>query len=95
MSMFSPLGSLNRTIAESGSASVSRTRTSSVRSRHLGSICAPVDEHVDAGDVLLGRHRRRHQPSSLGRLSARPRRRWSGFSMPLASAIARHVVASP
>jgi hypothetical protein len=57
----------------------------------------PGDEDVDARDVLLGLGcpTDRHQSSSLGRLSGRPRRRWSGFSIPLASAITRQSVASP
>ena len=50
-----------------------------------------VDGDGDAGDVIGGVG---HQPSSLGRLSARPRW-WSRFSMPLASAIERQTVASP
>ena len=59
---------------------------------HLGAQLGPADEDADAGDVLGAAG---HQLSSLGRLSARPRRRWSGFSMPLASAIERQTVASP
>ncbi len=94
-STISPVGSPIRRIAESGRASVSRTRTSTSASRNLGSTSRAVDHHGDARDVLLRAGGGRHQPSTLGRLSARPRRRWSGFSIPLASAIARHVVASP
>ena len=92
VSTFSPPGSVIRTVAESGSAMVSRTRTSASRSRYFGVELRARDEDADARDVLLGVG---HQPSSLGRLSARPRRRWSGFSMLLASAIERQTVASP
>jgi hypothetical protein len=57
--------------------------------RELGA----VDHDLDAGRRV--RVRVRHQPSTSGRESAVPRRRRSGSSIPLASAIVRHVVASP
>ena len=54
---------------------------------------AAVDEDREARDVLCCLCR--HQPSSFGRLSAVPRRRWSGFAISFASAIARQTVGSP
>ena len=93
VSMLLPSGSATRIVAELGSSSVSRTRTSSIVSRIFGSSCAPPASTSTPATCFSACGG--HQPSSLGRLSARPRRRCIGFSIPLASAIARHVVASP
>ena len=79
----------------SGSVSESTTLTSISRVAPLRVQRRAVDEHVDAGDVLLCACGRRHQFSSVGSDSELPRRRCSGLSTPLASAISRQRVASP
>ena len=90
--MFSPFGSLIRTSAMSGSVSVSTTLTSISRVAPLRVQRRAGDEDVDAGDVLLGAV----PPSAsvLQRAAATasvPRRRCSGLSTPLASAISRQL----
>ena len=79
----------------SGSVSESTTLTSIVSVAPLRVERRAVDEDVDAGDMLLCLGRGRHQFSSAGSESELPRRRCSGLSTPLASAISRQRVASP
>ena len=79
----------------SGSVRLSTTLISIIALRHFGSSVGAGDEDVDAGDVLLCVGGRRHQFSSAGSASELPRRRCSGLSTPLASAISRQRVASP
>ena len=80
----------------SGSVSESTTLTSISRVAPFRIELGAADEDLDAGDVLLWTAcGGRHQLSSDGSESELPRRRCSGLSTPLASAISRHFVASP
>ena len=74
-------------------AGSSESRTSRMRRLQIGVDLRAVDEDRVQRDVPLGSCRA--HASSLGIVSSLPRRSRSGLSMPFASAIARHRVASP
>ena len=92
-SILSPFLSVIRIRAMSGRVSESTTLTSCRSSRNCGSRGAPLTRTSMAATLLLRADR--HQSSRLGSDSELPRRRCIGLSTPLASAIRRHLVASP
>ena len=79
----------------SGSVRLSTTFISIIELRHFGIEVGAGDEDVDAGDVLLCVAAGGISSPAPAAASELPRRRCSGLSTPLASAISRQRVASP